>query len=174
MTSDLQVDVYVAPAAPIGIKNEDPLKECFSPISCTLIQGPTSAVLVDTPATNELSEGLAEWIKKTAPGKKLRFIYTTHAHADHFLGNIIIQRQFPEAKCVTTSKVADAIKQDLAPGGLALWYQLFPDGQVPEGNTAPEALPADGRFAIDEHDFFGIDVPQGDIPASSFLHVPDL
>lgn len=172
--SALQADVYVAPAAPIAIKNEDPLKEWFSPISCTLIQGPTSAVLVDTPVTNELSEGLVEWIKKTAPGKKLRFIYTTHAHADHFLGNVVVRRHFPEAKCVTTSKVAEGIKESLAPGGLDLWYTLFPNGQVPEGNNVPEALPADGRFTIDGHNFFGIDVPQGDIPASSFLHVPDL
>lgn len=172
--SALQVDIYVAPAAPIGIKNEDPLKEWFSPISCTLIQGPTSAVLVDTPATIELSEELAVWIKKTAPGKKLLFIYTTHAHADHFLGNTVIQHHFPEAKCVTTSKVAQGIKQNLAPGGLDLWYHLFPGGQVPEGNEVPDPLPADGRFSIDAHDIFGIDVPQGDIPASSFLHVPDL
>lgn len=173
MTTDLQVDVYVAPAAPIGIKIEDPLKEWFSPISSTLIQRPTSAVLVDTPATIELSEGLAGWIKKTAPGKKLRFIYTTHAHADHFLGNVIIRRHFPEAKCVATSKVVEGIKQNLAPGGLDLWYQLFPDGQVPEGNQVPDALPRDGKFVIDGHDLFGINVPQGDISASSFLHVPD-
>lgn len=170
----LQVDVYVAPAAAIGIKNEDPLKEWFSPISCTLIQGPTSAVLVDTPATIELSEGLAAWIKKTAPGKKLRFIYTTHAHADHFLGNTVIQRHFPEARCVTTARVAEGIRQNLAPGGLDLWHQLFPGGQVPDGNEVPDALPADGRFSIDGHDFFGIDVAQGDIPHSSFLHVPNL
>lgn len=174
MTVHLQADVYVAPAARIGIKNVDPLKEWFSPISSTLIQGPTSAVLVDTPATIELSEGLAEWIKKTAPGKKLRYIYTTHAHADHFLGNTVIQRHFPEAKCVATSKVAEGIKQNLVPGGLDLWYQLFPNGQVPEGNVVPDALPTNGKLSIDGHDFFGIDVPQGDIPASSFLHVPDL
>lgn len=172
--SALQVDVYVAPAAPIGIKNEDPLKEWFSPISCTLVQGPTSAVLVDTPATIELSEGLAAWIKKTAPGKKLSFIYTTHAHADHFLGNTVIQSHFPEARCVATSKVAEGIKENLAPGGLDLWHQLFPGGQVPDGNEAPDPLPADGRFAIDGHDFFGMDVAQGDIPHSSFLHVPSL
>lgn len=172
--SALQVDVYVAPAAPIGIKNEDPLKEWFSPISCTLIQGPTSAVLVDTPATIELSEGLASWIKKTAPGKNLRFIYTTHAHADHFLGNTVIQRHFPEARCVTTSRVSEGIRQNLAPGGLDLWHQLFPGGQVPDGNEVPDALPADGRFSIDGHDLFGTDGAQGDIPHSSFLHVPDL
>lgn len=45
---------------------------------------------------------------------------------------------------------------------------------MPEGNKVPDALPSDGKFAIDGHDFFGINVPQGDIPASSFLHVPDL
>ncbi|KAJ3542955.1 hypothetical protein NM208_g3824 [Fusarium decemcellulare] len=174
MTATLQVDVYVAPAIPIAVENKDPLKTWFSPITCTLIQGPTSAVLVDAPSTVNLSEGLAEWIKKTAPGKKLRFIYTTHAHGDHYLGNMVILRHFPEATCVATSTVAEAIKREFAGGRVDFWETLFPNGQVPEGEFSPESLPTNGEFDIDGHSLFGIDVPHSDTQASSFLHVPVL
>lgn len=173
MTDNLQVDVYVAPAIPTVTGSEDPSKTWFSPICCTLIQGPTSAVLVDTPITIELSEGLAKWVKKTAPGKKLRYIYTTHAHGDHFLGNPVLLRYFPEAKCVTTSLVAGGIKRQW-PHSLDLWHRLFPNGQVSDGQKVPEPLPDSGEFSIDGHSFFGIDVPHSDTEASSFLHVPDL
>ncbi|KAF0318893.1 metallo-beta-lactamase domain-containing protein [Colletotrichum asianum] len=93
MVSNLQVDVYVAPAAPIATGHPDPSKRWFSPISCTLIQGPTSAVLVDTPATIELSQGLASWIKKTAPEKKLLYIYTETTSSGTPLFSVISQRQ---------------------------------------------------------------------------------
>ncbi|KAF6827593.1 metallo-beta-lactamase domain-containing protein [Colletotrichum musicola] len=173
MASNLQVDVYTAPAAPIATGHSDPSKRCFSPISCTLIQGPTSAVLVDTPATVELSEGLAAWIKKTAPSKKLLYIYTTHLHGDHFLGNPVILRHFPEATCVATISVVDGIRKQW-PGSLAFWDKLFPGGQIAGDQHVPNALPADGIFHIDGHLLQGIDVPHSDTDSSSFLHVPDL
>ncbi|KAF4815517.1 hypothetical protein CGCTS75_v012990 [Colletotrichum tropicale] len=172
MVSNLQVDVYVAPAAPIATGHPDPSKRWFSPISCTLIQGPTSAVLVDTPATIELSEGLVTWIKKTAPEKKLLYIYTTHLHGDHFLGNPVILRHFPEAKCVATASVVNGIRKQW-PGSLAFWDKLFPEGQIAGDQHIPHALPADGKFHIDGHLLQGIDVPHSDTDASSFLHVPD-
>lgn len=63
--------------------SDDANKHWWSPISCTLIQGPSSAVLVDTPISIKQTEVLAAWIKQTAPEKQLKFIYTTHAHEDH-------------------------------------------------------------------------------------------
>ncbi|KAL5343825.1 beta-lactamase-like protein [Aspergillus crustosus] len=109
MAHNLQIDVYVAPAIPIATNHPDESKRWFSPISCSLIHCPTSAVLVDTSPTIALSEDLAEWIKKTATGKKLRYIYTTHTHGDHFL-----------AKCVATSTVIaeyQTIPEPLPPNG---------------------------------------------------------
>jgi glyoxylase-like metal-dependent hydrolase (beta-lactamase superfamily II) len=95
MSNILQVDVYCALVIPAVTGYEEPIKQLWSPICCTLIQGPTSAVLVDTPTTVELTKGLSEWVKKIAPGKKLKYIHTTHAHGDHFLGNPIILNDFP-------------------------------------------------------------------------------
>ncbi|KAL3296749.1 metallo-beta-lactamase superfamily protein [Colletotrichum asianum] len=164
MVSNLQVDVYVAPAAPIATGHPDPSKRWFSPISCTLIQGPTSAVLVDTPATIELSQGLASWVKKTAPEKKLLYIYTETTSSGTPLFS---------AKCVATASVIDGIRKQW-PGSLAFWDKLFPEGQIAGDQHIPNALPADGKFHIDGDLLQGIDVSHSDTDASSFLHVPDL
>jgi hypothetical protein len=81
MAGILQVDVYVAPAIPAVTGFSEPSKSVWSPISCTLIQGPTSCVLVDTPVTSDLTHALVKWVRETAPGKKLAYIYTTHVSA---------------------------------------------------------------------------------------------
>lgn len=173
MAHNLQFDVYVAPAIPTATGHPDPSKTWFSPICCTLIQGPLSAVLVDTPTTIELSEGLVNWIKKTAPGKRLRYIYTTHSHGDHFLGNPVLLRHFPEAECIATSFVVDSINKEW-PDSVDRWKQMFPGGQVADHQTVPRSLPANGEFTIDGYHFYGVNVPHSDTEASSFLHVPDL
>ncbi|OGM46230.1 hypothetical protein ABOM_004846 [Aspergillus bombycis] len=174
MHSTLQVDVYVAPAVPASTGSHDPSKTWWSPISCTLIHGPRSAVLVDTPVTVSQAEDLGNWIRKTAPGKKLKYIYTTHAHGDHFLGNPIILRHFPGATCITTRSVADGVKQTLNTA-VSRWQGWFPDGQIlAEGQVIPHMLPETGKFDLDGHSLYGIDVAHSDTHASSFLHVPDL
>lgn len=49
MSHNIQVDAYVSPAIPAMTGSQDPTKHRRSPISWTLIHGPTSPVLVDTP-----------------------------------------------------------------------------------------------------------------------------
>ncbi|EED12199.1 conserved hypothetical protein [Talaromyces stipitatus ATCC 10500] len=175
MVASLQVDVFVSPAIPAVTGSQEPSKSWWSPISCTLVQGPTSAVLVDTPTTIKETEELAEWIRKTlAPGTTLKYIYTTHAHGDHFFGNPIILEQFPGSKSVATASVAAKIKRTL-PATIPVWQGFFPDGQVlSDKQVAPEPLPENGEFTVDGHSLFGIDVLHSDTDASSFLHVPDL
>jgi len=170
----LQVDTYVSPAIPVTTGSQDPTKQWWSPITSTLIHGPTSAVLVDTPISINQTENLANWIKKTIPGKELKYIYTTHAHGDHYLGNPVLLGHFSNAKSIATSLVANEIKKTLAIA-VPRWEVWFPNGQIlKEGLVAPEALPANGAFSIDGCGFLGIDVVHSDTIASSFLHVPDL
>ncbi|KAE8374391.1 beta-lactamase-like protein [Aspergillus bertholletiae] len=174
MPSTLQVDVYVAPAIPARTSFDDPSKTWWSPISCTLIQGPKSAVLVDTPISIHQAEYLAVWVKKTAPGKRLKYIYTTHAHGDHFLGNPVILKHFPGATCIATKSVASGVKHALHTA-IPRWQGWFPDGQIlTEGQVIPDVLPETGQFDIDGHSLYGIDVDHSDTHAASFLHVPDL
>lgn len=132
-------------------------------------------MLVDTPTTIAQAEELAEWIKATlGPGTKLEYIYTTHAHGDHYFGNPVIMDRFPGVKCVATASVAKGIERTIE-ASIPVWQGWFPDGQVlAERQSVPEALPETGEFSIDGHSFFGVDVSHSDTDASSFLHVPDL
>lgn len=170
----LQVDVFVSPPIPAATGSDNPAKKWWSPISCTLIQGPTSAVLIDTPISIHQSEQLAAWIKETAPGKDLKYIYTTHAHGDHFFGNPLILKHFSNATCIATSRVTQGIKKTLATA-LPRWENWFPNGQIlSKEQIVPNSLPEQGKFLIDGHSLFGIDVVHSDTDASSFVHVPDL
>jgi glyoxylase-like metal-dependent hydrolase (beta-lactamase superfamily II) len=175
MAGDLQVDVYVAPAIPAATGFDEPFKSKWSPISCTLIHGRKSAVLVDTPTTIKQAEALAEWIKAIlAPDTRLEYIYTTHAHGDHYFGNPVILDHFPGAKCVATASVAAGIERTLT-ASIPVWQGWFPGGQILAARqSVPESLPETGEFVIDGHSLFGVDVTHSDTDASSFLHVPDL
>lgn len=84
MPASLQVDVYAAPAIRAVMGLEETSKQLWSSICCILIQEPTPAVLVDSPTPIVLARGLFDCVKKTAPGKKLKYIYTTHAHGNFF------------------------------------------------------------------------------------------
>jgi hypothetical protein len=53
------------------------------------------------------------------------------------------------------------------------WEGLFP-GQIPTSQVVPTALPENGIFQIDGHDFIGVPVEHSDTHASTFLHVPSL
>ena len=79
MSSPLRADVWVSSRLPIAVKRlgED---SAFSPISCTLIQGQSGAVLVDTPISIEQTEALIRWIIDAAKGKSLELVYITHGY----------------------------------------------------------------------------------------------
>lgn len=175
MSTPLQVDVYVAPAIPAVLGSTDPKKSVWSPISCTLIHGPHSAVIVDTPISISETEKLVEWIKQTIPGKTVEYIFTTHAHGDHFFGAPVLLSKFPSAKFVATPRVAEGSKAQFAPAAFdGLWSRIFPDGQLAPNQIAPAALPSSGKFTIDGHEIHAIDVEHSDTHASSFLHVESL
>lgn len=176
MSGPLQVDVYVAPIISIAIGSSDPSKSLWSSISCTLIQGPKSAVLADTPINIEQTIALADWIDKTAPGKTLSHIFITHAHVDHFAGVPTLLKRFPGAKAVATKRVADGIKDgELSEKRWAFWNTLFPNGQLAQDQVVPEALPSpSNEFTLDGHALRATDVEHSDTHFTSFLHVPGL
>ncbi len=112
-------------------------------------------------------------LRRRPRGEKLQYLYTTHAHGDHFFGNPVLLKHFPEAICVATSSVVEGIKQHLL-NRLAMWQMWFPNGQIPDGQIIPNPLPANGEFYVDGQSFFGVNVVHSDTHASSFLHVPSL
>jgi len=61
------------------------------------------AILVDTLATYDQVDALADWID--TKGRRLSRIYITHGHGDHWLGLARLIQRFPGAKGLATSEV---------------------------------------------------------------------
>ncbi|RAQ99878.1 metallo-beta-lactamase domain-containing protein [Stemphylium lycopersici] len=173
MVSKLHVDLYIAPPnrAVTGFTEYE--KSVWSPISCVLVHGPTSAALIDAPTTIEQGEALAKWIKETIPNKKLVYIYTTHAHPDHFMSVPVLQEHFPGVEFVATTNVVAGIKELYATVYEHIWPPMFPD-QMHSSRPVPTALPASGEFFVDGEVLRGIEVGHTDNEFSSFLHCPSV
>ncbi|KIV96920.1 hypothetical protein PV10_00733 [Exophiala mesophila] len=172
----LQVDTYVSPPIKTATGLADPQKQWWQPITSTLIHGPASAVLVDPPITSAQAEAVGEWVDSILslyPDKKLRYIYITHAHGDHYFGASIIQKRFAGVEVLATAKVVAGIEVMNSPAVYNVWAGLFPDGQLPEDKVLPQALPESNEFRLDGELLKAYDV-SSDCEKSSFLHVPSI
>ena len=175
-TDGLKIDVFHLPEKAIQYQNAS-LR--YSPSAFTLIHSSHEAVLVDAPTVAEDGTHLADWIATTIPGKKLRYIYITHAHADHFNAFPAIQDRFPGTQVVTTKKVLQHMPAQYEyPLWDIFWVGLFPTLQKADLSQV-HALPSSAKFSINgskgkKHVFRAVEVGEGDTADSTVLHVPDV
>lgn len=172
-SSNIYVDVYVTSLLPTVTGSDDPNKQWWSPICCTLIHTDHSAVLVDTSPTIEQTEDIAAWIKKTAPGKQLKYFFASHAHPDHYFGFPILQKHFPGIKAVATAKVLEHVEHSYSEASFKQWSAWFPNQLIAE-KPEWQALTSSNTIDLDGYTLKAYDVTQGDCAANSFLHAPDL
>lgn len=173
MSSQLRSAVYVAPSIPISGRPG----AGWSPISCTLVYSSTEAVLVDTPITISQTEDLIKWIEGIAPNRKLRYIYITHGHGDHFFGIPILLKRFPEAMPLATPGTLAHMEQQVEENYFkTTWESRFP-GQIHQPFVLANPIPEDwsGRFQIDNKwDFEAKECGHSDTYSSTILWVPAL
>lgn len=173
MSTILQADVYVSSRLPIAIERMGETSY-FSPISCTLIHGDSEAVLVDTPISISQTEDLAAWIKKTAPGKFLRYVYITHGHGDHWFGISILRKHWPNLCALATPGTVEHMNDQTKPGTLeGTWLVLFPGGQIPESLELAESMDS-LTFSLEGHELRAIEVGHTDTYNTTILHVPSI
>jgi glyoxylase-like metal-dependent hydrolase (beta-lactamase superfamily II) len=172
--SSLQYDVMISgllPANAAPMPNGE--RPHWSPLSHTLIHGPTEAVIVDPPITVAQTVALAEWIGSF--GKRLAYIYITHWHADHWLGTSTLIERFPGAVVYATEGTIARMTK-ATPDGVpsALWTGLFP-GQLPDTPVPmlAEPVPADG-FSVDGHLLIPVEAGHSDTDDSTVLHAPSI
>jgi glyoxylase-like metal-dependent hydrolase (beta-lactamase superfamily II) len=80
----------------------------------TLIAGDNEAILVDALMTTDEGERLAAWVQSS--GRRLRTIFVTHGHADHFFGAVPILAAFPEAQLIASEQqVVDEATKNTRP-----------------------------------------------------------
>ena len=169
------LSVYVYHLAPEPVSYQNCTDLSFSPTAFTLITGQDDAVLVDAPSTRAQGQEVAGWISETVPGKKLKAIYITHGHGDHFFSVPTIQQRFPEARVVATKDCHEHMLQQYGqPTFEFFWNGLFPDKIDSTPVTDVDILPEDGIFHLEKHVCQAFEVGQGDTHSSTVLHVPDL
>ena len=145
----------------------------FSPITCTLIQGETEAVLVDTPIAVSQTEELIKWIEDVAPNTSLKFIYITHGHGDHWFGLPLLQKRWPEARAIATPGTVAHSEKQLKPDKMDnVWLKYFP-GQVYLPQKPAEAWPS-STFEMEGHIFRIVEVGHTDTHDTTVLYVPDI
>lgn len=173
MSSILQADVYVSSRLPLATRRGGE-PSYFSPISCTLIHGDFEAVLVDTPISILQTEDLARWIKETAPGKDLRYIYITHGHGDHWFGISVLRKHWPNVRAVATVGTIKHMHEQLKPETFdGLWLTLFPGNQIHPNPEVPTALDSP-TFQLEGNVLQPVEVGHTDTYNTTVLHVPSI
>lgn len=139
--------------------------------TATLIFDDDNAVLVDTYMTRSANQELIDWIKSHHVA--LKYIYLTHAHADHFFGAGMIKAAFPGATIIGTRATADGIPAVMTPANIAgTWEKLFP-GNLPSPIVGVDEV-VDSAFDLDGHRIEIIQDGFTDTHDSTSLWIPDI
>ncbi|MDH6198319.1 glyoxylase-like metal-dependent hydrolase (beta-lactamase superfamily II) [Mycobacterium frederiksbergense] len=143
----------------------------WSPITSTLITGARDAVLVDPPLTVAQAAEVGDWIE--ASGHRLRGIYITHGHGDHWFGAIPLLQRFPGATVYATAGTVKHMAAQNSPEFRAtFWDKVFP-GELPVGDVDVTVVDESG-FELDGAHLLPIEVGHTDTDATTMLHVPSI
>jgi len=173
MEKQLSIETFDIPAYALNMPSELEAPEggwTWPYSTATLISGEEDAVLIDAVPTLKDSKRLVDWIK--ASGKRLRNIYITHGHFDHYIGASMILEHFPEASLVATKSTIEFIEEEKKTGrDRAMWASLFAEELV-QTIVVPELT--NGILDIEGSEIIAVEVGQSDIARSSYVQIPSL
>jgi glyoxylase-like metal-dependent hydrolase (beta-lactamase superfamily II) len=128
-------------------------------------------VLVDAPLTITQAADVGDWI--AASGRRLRQIYITNGHGDHWFGAIPLLQRFPGVAVQATVGTAKLMATQNAPDFRAeFWDKVFP-GQLPAGDLDVSIVDERG-FEFDGVALVPVEVGYTDTDATTMLHAPDI
>lgn len=175
MESELIASVFVAP--PVPMKGPDGCDSGFwPPIACTLIYGPRSAILINTPFTKAGTAALADWISTTIGKSHLVAIYISHGLGDFFFGLPTLRKRFPHVKTYCTGTTLENMRASVMPQAFNAFASQFPgliDNQ-PSAEHLAEPLPPSHKLNIDGYELQAISVGHAAVPDSTIVWVPSL
>jgi glyoxylase-like metal-dependent hydrolase (beta-lactamase superfamily II) len=171
----LQYEVVVSPMEPLpesaGLTPPVGPPAAWSPLSSTLIYGPTEVALTDPPITADQAGHLADRVAAT--GRELTAIYITHGHGDHWYSTGTLLDRFPSAIVYATEGVIAQMRRS-SPDGRpsALFETLFP-GRIPPTPVVARPVP-EGGIVVDGEVLRPVEAGHSDTDDSTVLHVPSI
>src|SRR5215469_18762310 len=148
MSAALEYRVHVSEPIPFSPPEKAPNGDAreFQPIASTLILGDSDAVLVDPPMTTRQAARVADWVEGS--GNRLRHIYVTHGHGDHWFGASVLLERFPDVDVLAAPGTIEVMRQNASPEArAAIWDKHFP-GQIPDSPVVATSPPA-GVFELE-------------------------
>lgn len=112
-----------AQAAHLTVKTHTASEAGFM-VNSHLILGNREAVLIDAQFTRSEARKVAEAVKATK--RRLKAIFITHGHPDHYFGLEVLTKEFPKVPLFATRETIAEIKATAA-SKLAYWKPIYKD-----------------------------------------------
>lgn len=142
-------------------------EERFLAPNAVLVSGRNDAVLIDCGFVKSDVEKLLSLVKGS--GKRLRAIFITHAHPDHYGGINAFAAAFPDATILARPGVIDGMLE--WPAKRLHWQDMF-GGMLPAGDIV-YPRPLFGKVAyLEEREILFIDSPIAETVHSTAFYVP--
>ena len=138
------VATYAQDTAALTFEVYNPGDKGLLPVTSTLIEGPTEAVLVDAQFQRSDAENLISLIKES--GKTLTSIYISHGDPDYYFGLDALHAAFPDAKIVATQPTVEKIKATIE-GKFTFWGPILKE-DAPQELIVPDAI-GDDSLEVD-------------------------
>jgi glyoxylase-like metal-dependent hydrolase (beta-lactamase superfamily II) len=133
-----------------------------------IVSGASEAVLFDVPMLRSDAAKLAELIDRS--GKRLKAIFISHAHPDHFLASDLIADRFPAARFLSTANVVADIEAD-GPWMLSMLQGRL-GGEGPKRLVVPDIL-APPALQIDAAILDVVEFGEGEAKHIATVHIPE-
>jgi glyoxylase-like metal-dependent hydrolase (beta-lactamase superfamily II) len=138
-------------------------------VNSVLVTGEKEAVLIDAQFTVPDAAKVAEAV--AASGKKLRLVYVTHFHPDHYFGFTVIKAKFPDTKLVALPQTVALIEKTWAEK-VRQWEPLYKES-ITQKPIVPEPI-AGGAIDLEGHKLEIVGGLQGDSADNSYVWIPSL
>ena len=139
-------------------------------VASVIIMGKTDAALLDTQWS--LSNGHRVAAEILESGKKLKTIYITHAHPDHYFGLGPIAEAFPEAEVVALPSVASTINKQMF-GKIDHWRNIIGPTNVPTKAVNIEPL-SHNYFELEGQRIEILPEIMGDLKYNTVVWIPSI